>query len=76
MKMLSQPRNHLSVQNVSVVSLSFRFTKRDNGERRLPHVGCEKEETILSRCRADGHSDVPFVADAEEARSPTEFLRA
>ena len=43
MKMLSQPRNHLSVQNVSVVSLSFRFTKRDNGERRLPHVGCEKE---------------------------------
>lgn len=63
-KMLSQPRNHLSVQNVSVVSPSFCITKRDNGGRRSPSVGCEKEATILSSCGADGHSDVPFVADA------------
>ena len=63
-KMLSQPRNHLSVQNVSVVSPSFRFTKRDNEGRRPLRVGCEKEETMLSRCGADGHLGVPFVADA------------
>ena len=62
--MLSQPRNHLSAQSVSVVSPSFRFTERDNEGRRPLRVGCEKEETMLSRCGADGHLGVPFVADA------------